>query len=41
VLLRGQWYDGSKASRDLGLEYTPADVTFRRLQEWAQEKGHL
>jgi dihydroflavonol-4-reductase len=38
AILHGHLYDGSKASRDLGLEYTPADVTFRRLREWAKKE---
>lgn len=41
TLLHGHTYDGSRASRELGLRYTPADVTFRRLYEWAQESGRL
>ncbi len=39
AILHGHLYDGSKASRELGLRYTPADATLRRLREWAQEEG--
>jgi dihydroflavonol-4-reductase len=38
AILHGHLYDGSKASRELGLEYTPADVTFRRLRDWAKKE---
>jgi dihydroflavonol-4-reductase len=38
AILHGHLYDGSKASRQLGLKYTPADVTFRRLWEWARKE---
>ncbi len=39
TMLHGHAYDGSRASRELGLEYTPAEVTLRRLVEWAEEEG--
>ena len=41
AILHGHLFDGSKASRELGLKYTPADVTFRRLATWAQQEGLL
>lgn len=41
TILHGHVYDGSRATRELGLSYTPADVTIRRLREWAQEEGKL
>jgi dihydroflavonol-4-reductase len=41
TILHGHVYDGSRAARELGLEYTPADVTMRRLYEWAQREGKL
>ena len=39
AILHGHLYDGSRASRELGLKYTPADVTLRRLGEWAKNEG--
>jgi dihydroflavonol-4-reductase len=39
TLLHGHRYDGSRASRELGLRYTPLKETFRRTIEWAQETG--
>lgn len=39
AILHGHLYDGSRASRELGLKYTSADVTFGRLWEWAQKEG--
>jgi dihydroflavonol-4-reductase len=39
TLLHGHVYDGSKAARDLGLQYTPARETLRRTIEWAAEQG--
>lgn len=41
AILHGHLYDGSKASKELGLVYTPADVTIRRLKGWAQQEGLL
>lgn len=35
----GHSYDGSKASRELGLEYAPPDQTIRRTIEWFVEQG--
>ncbi|MGH8958245.1 MAG: NAD-dependent epimerase/dehydratase family protein, partial [Acidimicrobiia bacterium] len=39
AILHGHLYDGSRASRELGLKYTPADVTLRRLRVWAEKEG--
>ena len=39
ALLHGHRYDGSKATRDLGLAYTPAEETIRRTLEWCAERG--
>lgn len=41
TILHGHVYDGSRATRELGLTYTPADDTIRRLYEWAREEGKL
>jgi len=35
TILHGHRYDGSRATRDLGLSYTPVAETFRRTIEWA------
>jgi dihydroflavonol-4-reductase len=39
TLLHGHRYDGSRAARELGLEYTPVAETFRRTIEWAIAEG--
>ena len=39
TILHGHRYDGSRASRELGLAYTPVPETFRRTIEWAQASG--
>jgi dihydroflavonol-4-reductase len=39
TLLHGHRYDGSRATRELGLEYTPVAETFRRTIEWAARQG--
>jgi dihydroflavonol-4-reductase len=39
TMLHGHAYDGSKATRDLGLVYAPAEETLRRLYTWALEQG--
>lgn len=39
VLSFGHAYDGSRATRDLGLEYTPARETIRRTIEWFVGQG--
>jgi dihydroflavonol-4-reductase len=37
--LHGHVYDGSKATRELGLSYTPLEETVRRTLEWFEEQG--
>jgi dihydroflavonol-4-reductase len=37
--LHGHAYDGSKATRELGLSYTPVDETIRRTLDWFREEG--
>jgi dihydroflavonol-4-reductase len=39
TLRHGHRYDGSRAERELGLTYTPAEDTLRRTVEWAAEQG--
>jgi dihydroflavonol-4-reductase len=39
TMLHGHVYDGSKASRELGVRYTPARETLRRTIRWAAEQG--
>jgi len=39
TILHGHRYDGSRATRELGLEYTPLAETFRRTIDWAREQG--
>ena len=39
TILHGHRYDGSRATRELGLRYTPVQETFRRTIEWAQAEG--
>jgi dihydroflavonol-4-reductase len=39
TLLHGHRYDGSRATRDLGLVYTPIVETLSRTVEWAVEEG--
>ena len=39
TILHGHRYDGSRATRELGLVYTPVAETFRRTIEWAVEEG--
>jgi dihydroflavonol-4-reductase len=39
TLLHGHRYDGSRATRELGLRYTPIAETFRRTIEWAASEG--
>jgi dihydroflavonol-4-reductase len=39
TLLHGHRYDGSRATRELGLEYTPVAETFRRTIDWAIAQG--
>jgi dihydroflavonol-4-reductase len=39
TMLHGHRYDGSRATRELGLDYTPVEDTFARTIEWALEAG--
>jgi dihydroflavonol-4-reductase len=39
TILHGHRYDGSRATRELGLVYTPLGETFRRTIDWAREQG--
>jgi dihydroflavonol-4-reductase len=39
TILHGHRYDGSRASRELGLTYTPIADTFSRTIEWAVAEG--
>jgi dihydroflavonol-4-reductase len=39
TILHGHRYDGSRATRELGLEYTPVRETFARTIEWAVAEG--
>ena len=41
TLLHGHAYDGSRATRELGLEYTPVEDTLRRTAAWAWHEGLL
>jgi hypothetical protein len=34
-------YDGSRASRELGLVYTPIEETLRRTVVWYVEHGYV
>jgi dihydroflavonol-4-reductase len=39
TLLHGHRYDGSRATRELGLVYTPVEDTLRRTLGWCAERG--
>jgi dihydroflavonol-4-reductase len=39
TFVHGHRYDGSRATRELGLRYTPLEDTFRRTIEWAKAEG--
>jgi len=39
AMLHGHAYDGSKATRDLGLAYAPAEATLRRTIDWFRSEG--
>jgi dihydroflavonol-4-reductase len=39
TILHGHRYDGSRATRELGLDYTPVAETFRRTIDWAVAEG--
>lgn len=41
VLLNGHRYDGTKATRELGLDYTPAEDTLAHTIEWFRAEGLL
>ena len=41
VLLHGHSYDGSKATRDLGLRYTTVEDTLERAIRWFRDEGML
>jgi dihydroflavonol-4-reductase len=41
VLRAGHVYDGSLATRELGLDYTPLEDTIRRTVDWFEEQGLL
>ncbi len=41
VLRAGHSYDGSRATRELGLEYTPLEDTIRRTVDWFEREGLL
>jgi dihydroflavonol-4-reductase len=39
TMLHGHRYDGSRATRELGLSYTPIRETLRRTIDWARAEG--
>ena len=39
TLLHGHRYDGSRATRELGLSYTPVEETIRRTLAWCADRG--
>jgi dihydroflavonol-4-reductase len=39
TMLHGHRYDGSRATRELGLEYTPVEDTIRRTIAWLIDEG--
>jgi dihydroflavonol-4-reductase len=39
TLLHGHTYDGSRAERELGLEYTPVEVTLEKTIRWLRAEG--
>jgi dihydroflavonol-4-reductase len=41
TILHGHVYDGTRATRELGLKYTSADDLFTRLFAWAKSEGKL
>ncbi|MFP4553284.1 MAG: NAD-dependent epimerase/dehydratase family protein [Actinomycetota bacterium] len=41
VMVNGHRYDGTKATRDLGLDYTPAADTIARTLDWFRAEGLL
>jgi len=41
TMLHGHAFDGGRAERELGLEYTPVEETFDRMVAWYREHGLL
>lgn len=41
VLRAGHTYDGSRATRELGLDYTPLEITIGRTVDWFRQQGLL
>jgi dihydroflavonol-4-reductase len=41
AIAHGHEYDGSRATRELGLVYTPVEETFRRTVAWYVEHGYV
>jgi dihydroflavonol-4-reductase len=41
TLLHGHRYDGSRAERELGIDYTPVSRTIRRTVDWYEREGLL
>lgn len=41
VMRAGHVYDGSRATRELGLQYRPLELTIRRTVEWFETEGLL
>ena len=41
AVAHGHVYDGSRATRELGLAYTPVEETFRRTVEWYVAHGYV
>jgi dihydroflavonol-4-reductase len=41
TLVHGHAYDGSRAARELGLEYTPIEKTLERTVNWLIEEGEI
>jgi dihydroflavonol-4-reductase len=41
VLLHGHRYDGTKATRELGLAYRPGEETLARTIDWFRTEGLL
>jgi len=39
TIIHGHAYDGSRASAELGLRYTPVEDTLRRTLDWARAEG--
>jgi dihydroflavonol-4-reductase len=41
TLLHGHAYDGTRATRELGLSYAPIETTLRRTLAWYQQNGFI